>query len=140
MDRFAHMVGEKVGDMVEGAVKSALGVKDKDKKDKKAGGGGILSVFGGDKKKDNSNKDEGKGGFFSNVFDKEDNNKGTPKKSGFSGLFSEQEGAGAASGGDGDFVGMAEESEVPKGPSVEGGGEDLYDDLLNVANEISTGK
>ncbi|KAI3363539.1 hypothetical protein L3Q82_012141 [Scortum barcoo] len=115
MDKIAGMLGEKVGDMVEDAVKSALGVKDKGKdKDKKKGG--ISSLFGGDKKK---KEEKEKGGFFSKIFDKDNDGK-TEKKSGFSGLFNEQEGAGAAGGTEGETVGGGEGS---GGFEVVGGGE-----------------
>ncbi len=88
-------------------MENALGVGDKDEDERKGGifsfgsddgekdeedKGGLFS-FGNDKK-----KDEGKGGFFSKLFDKEDDEKGKEKKSGFTGLFSEQEGASAAGG------------------------------------------
>ena len=85
---------------MESALKKACGVKEKDKKK-----GGMLSFLGGGKdKEDNSKKgslfsfgddkkkDEGKGGIFSKISDKNDD-KGTDKKSGFKGLFTEQEGA-----------------------------------------------
>lgn len=84
-------------------VRKTLGGSDKDEKDEKKGGflsfwrggekddkdkdeGGLFS-FGDDKK-----KDDDKGGIFSKIFDKDDDND-KPKKSGFQGLFSEQEGA-----------------------------------------------
>lgn len=82
---------------MEGAIKHVLGGKSKD--DKKKGEGGGLSLFGGDKKKDQGRNEEGKGGFISNLLGKGDRNKGE-KKSGFSGLFAEQEDEGAAGGSD----------------------------------------
>lgn len=100
-------------------VKKALGVEEKDKdKDEKKGGffsfggskkdeddGGVLSF--GDKK-----KDDDEGGFFSNIFNK-DKDDDREKKSGFQGLFSEQEGVSAggedgdSAGGGGDFQGQS---------------------------------
>ncbi|KAF6732014.1 hypothetical protein FQA47_008086 [Oryzias melastigma] len=72
------------GDMVEGAVKNALGIEDKKKDEKK---GGFMSFFGGDKDKekekekdggifsfgdDDKKKKDDDGGFFSKVFHKHD--------------------------------------------------------------------
>lgn len=91
---------------MESTLKKACGVKDKNEKK-----GGLLSFLGGGKEKDNKDtknkgglfsfgddkkKDDDKGGTFSKIFDK-DNDKGTEKKSGFKGLFSEQEGASGGS-------------------------------------------
>ncbi|KAF3707930.1 hypothetical protein EXN66_Car001103 [Channa argus] len=139
MDQIAHVVGAKVGGVVEGAIKSALGGKDKsgDKKKAAAGGGGGFSFFGSNEKKDQRG-DEGKGGIVSNLFGKGDDNKGSGKKSGFSGLFSEQEGAGPAGGGDG---GMCEYTPPGENAGASGGagGSELYDDLLDVASEMSGG-
>lgn len=90
---------------MESAVKKAFGVKDKDEKK-----GGFLSFLGGGKDKDDKDDndkgslfslgddkkkdDDDKGGIFSKIFNKDnDDDKGTQKKSGFEGLFSEQEGA-----------------------------------------------
>lgn len=99
------------GDAVASGVRRTLGGSDKDEEDEKKGGflsfwrrgekddkdkdkdkdeGGLFS-FGDDKKKDDK-----KEGILSKFFDKDDDND-KPKKSGFQGLFSEQEGA---SGGD----------------------------------------
>lgn len=86
-------------------VRRTLGGSDKDEKDEKKGG--FLSFLGGGEKDDkdegglfsfgdDKKKDDDKGGIFSKIFDKDDDND-KPKKSGFQGLFSEQEGA---SGGD----------------------------------------
>lgn len=96
-------------------LKSALGGGD-DKHKKKGGhkdghkdkDGGFLSIFKGDKKKEeepedkgglfsfgkdkNKNDHDGKGGFFSKVFKKDEEDEGVQKKSGFAGLFSEQDG------------------------------------------------
>ncbi|XP_047207431.1 uncharacterized protein LOC124859033 isoform X2 [Girardinichthys multiradiatus] len=143
MDKFAHIIGDKVGDMVEGAVKNALGVEDK-KKDKKKGGG--LSIFGGgkgekkeekggifsfghdDKKK---NKEEDKG-FFTKIIDKaDDKDKGMQKKTGFQGLFAEGEG-GAAMGGE-----EGVEAGGNPGQTVAVSDRDLFDDLLDVAEETT---
>lgn len=89
---------------MESAVKNAFGVKDKDEKkggflsflgggkdkdDKDDNDKGSLFSFGDDKKKD----DDDKGGIFSKIFNKDDDDEGKQKKSGFEGLFSEQEGA-----------------------------------------------
>ncbi|XP_041863564.1 eukaryotic translation initiation factor 4B1-like [Melanotaenia boesemani] len=134
--------------MVEGAVKNALGVKDKNKAEKK-GGGGILSMFGGGKDKnekdkvkekggqfgDDKKKDEDKGGFFSKVFDKDDNGaKGEQKKSGFNGLFTEGEGGGAVGGGGEGAVGGGGENQ---GAVVAVNDRDLLDDLSDVAAELA---
>lgn len=92
-------------------VRRTLGGGDKDEKDEKKGG--FLSFLGGGEKddkdkdkdkdegglfsfRDDKKKDDDKGGIFSKIFDRDDDND-KPKKSGFQGLFSEQEGV---SGGD----------------------------------------
>ncbi len=111
-------------------MKNALGVGDKDKDDDEKKGG-IFSFFGGDDKKekekdkggpfsfgDDKKKDEEKGGFFSKIFDKDDDDEGKEKKSGFSGLFTELEGVGAAGGNEGETVGGGEGSGGFKGQSV----------------------
>ncbi|MED6284549.1 hypothetical protein CHARACLAT_020219 [Characodon lateralis] len=142
MDKFAHIIGDKVGDMVEGAVKNALGVEDK-KKDKKKGGG--LSIFGGgkgEKKEDKGgifsfghddkkkNKEEDKG-FFSKILDKaDDKDKGMQKKTGFQGLFAE--GEEAAMGGE-----EGAEAGGNPGQTVAVTERDLFDDLLDVAEETT---
>lgn len=87
---------------MEDKVRSAFGLEDKEEKK-----GGIFSLFGGDKDKDDKDddkkgglfsfgddkkKDEDAGGFFSKILNKDDD-KGDQKKVGFQGLFSEQEGA-----------------------------------------------
>lgn len=117
------------GDLVEDAVKNALGVGDKDEDEKK--GGGILSLFGGDKDKNETEKDglfsfgddkkkedEKKGGFFSKIFDRDDD-EGQQRKSGFAGLFNEQEGGSAAGSIEGQSDrGRGGEDEGHAGPSV----------------------
>lgn len=77
--------------------------KDDDKDDKK---GGIFSLFGGNKKDDDDNKekDEDRGGFFSKLLDRDDDDD-KPKRSGFKGLFNEQEGAGCSGGDEGEGAG-----------------------------------
>lgn len=95
---------------MEGAIKHTLGIKDKDK-DKKGGGG----LFGGNKNKEQEKKDKGKGGFISNRFKKGDDDKVEGRASGFTGLFSEPGGAGAAGESDG---GLCEYN-----PSVENEGQ-----------------
>ncbi|KAK2824713.1 hypothetical protein Q5P01_021888 [Channa striata] len=141
-DRKRHRDGSArtYGGVVEGAIKSALGGKDKsgDKKKTGGGGGGGFSLFGGNKKKEQGGADEGKGGFISNMFDKGDDNKAGGKKSGFSGLFAEQGGAGAAGVADGGVCEYTPPGENA-GASGGAGGADLYDDLLNVATEMSGG-
>lgn len=109
------------GGIVEGAVKSTLGIKDKEKKkggifggdkNKEEDKGGIFS-FGQDKKKKEDKKDEG--GFFSKILHKDDNDdKGKPKKSGFQGLFAEGGEGGATEGG-------AMEGGAMEGGAIEGG-------------------
>lgn len=104
--------------MVEGAFKSMLGIKSKekdkggfksffggdDKKDDDRDKGGLFS-FGNDKKKDDDDDDDGKGSFFSKFLDGGDDDK-RPKRSGFDGLFTEQGGpGGGAGGGAGGFSG-----------------------------------
>lgn len=56
--------------MVEGAVKGALNSANKNKGEKKGGGGGIFSMFGGNKNK-NKDKDD-KGAPLPNVPNKDD--------------------------------------------------------------------
>lgn len=99
-----------IGDFVGGAVKNILGGGEKDEKDEKKGG--FFSMFGGGQKDEDEDKgglfsfgddekkkkDEDKGGFFSKIFDSDDDRE---KKSGFKGLFSEQE-QGASAGGEGE--------------------------------------
>ncbi|KAM4730085.1 uncharacterized protein FYW61_010428 [Anableps anableps] len=147
MNAFASIIGDKVGDIVEGAVKNALGIEDKEKDKKK---GGFMSIFGGDKDKEEEKggifsfghddkkkkKDEDKGGFFSKIFDKDDDeDKGLPKKSGFHGLFAEGEGGGAMGGGA--MGGGGEEAGGNPGRTVAVTDRDLFDDLLDVAEETS---
>lgn len=97
------------GDMVEDAVKKALGKEDKDKD--KNEGGMFSKIFNRDndnndkkkKKKSEKDKDNKKDGFFSKIFDRDDGEDKKESKSGFSGLFSE--GATSAGGHDGDNMG-----------------------------------
>lgn len=106
------------GKAVEKAVISLIsgGDKDDDKDDKK---GGIFSLFGGDKDDDedkdkdkggflsfgdDKKKDEDRGGFFSKLLDRDDDDD-KPKRSGFKGLFNEQEGAGCSGGDKGEGAG-----------------------------------
>ncbi|CAI5655052.1 unnamed protein product [Oreochromis niloticus] len=119
MDKLAGIVGKKVGDAVEDAVKGALHLGNKDKdKNKKKGGGGIFSRTGGDKdKKKEVDKGEGKGGLFH----REDEDE-KERKSGFKGLFTEGPLPEAGGGG---------------GAAMEG--EDLLDDLFELAEETSRG-
>ncbi|XP_061545440.1 uncharacterized protein LOC133409452 [Phycodurus eques] len=132
MAKVAEIVGDKVGDMVEGILKRALGAKDTDKdKDK----GGFGSFFGGDKKKDDDDDDDDKGSFFSKIFDRDDDDK-KAKASGFDGLFSELDSpGGGAGGGPGGTGGGAGGS-----GGGAGGTGDLFGDLLEVAEEASEGK
>lgn len=76
---------------MEGAIKKACGVKSKDPKKK---GGGVLSFLEGGKDKDDKDHNK-KGGLFSFGDDKKKDN--TEKNTGFKGLFSEQEGASGGS-------------------------------------------
>ncbi|XP_034537385.1 zinc finger protein AEBP2-like [Notolabrus celidotus] len=151
MDKFASIIGEKMGDMVEKAVKKALGADDEEDEDKDKNKG-ILSIFGGDDDKDkdkdkgglfsfgdDKKKDEDKGGFFSKIFDKDDD-KGEEKPSGFHGLFIEQ--GAAAGGGGGQIVAGSEGGGGGgmKGQTIGVNDGDLFDDLMDVAAETSKGK
>ncbi|XP_041802898.1 uncharacterized protein LOC121613530 [Chelmon rostratus] len=143
MDKLANLIGDKVGDIVTEAAKDILGVggKDEDEDDKK---GGVLAFFGGNKKEeeeekkkgglfsfgDDKKKDDDKGGFFSNLLDTDDD-KEKDKKSGFTGLFTEQGGPGAAGGDQGGTEG---------GQSVGVSDGDLFSDLMDVAEETSKGQ
>ncbi|XP_038164219.1 glycine-rich RNA-binding protein 2, mitochondrial-like [Cyprinodon tularosa] len=146
MDLFAGKIAEKVGDMVEGAVKNALGMEDKDEKKKEKGG--FFSFGRGDddedEKKKKKNKEEDKG-FFSKIFDRDDDEDKdkVPKKSGFHGLFAEGEGGGAggpmgggAMGGDGGAMGGGGAG-GPPGQTVAVSDRDLFDDLMDVAEQTS---
>lgn len=104
--------------------------KDDDKDDKK---GGIFSLFGGNKKDDDDDKDKGgflsfgddkekdedRGGFFSKLLDRDDDDD-KPKRSGFKGLFSEQEGAGRSGDDEGEGAG----GDGAKSVGVSDGGND----------------
>ncbi|KAL6102272.1 uncharacterized protein ACO6RY_17349 [Pungitius sinensis] len=127
-------IAEKMGDMVEDAVKKALGKEDKDKEKDK---GGIISkIFNRDddkKKKKKSEEKDKKEGFFSKMFDRDaDEDKKKESKSGFSGLFSEMEGATSAGGQDGDNMGGGM---TPQTVQINDG--DLFNDLMEVAEETS---
>lgn len=105
------------GKMVEKAIINLISGNDKDddKDDKK---GGIFSLFGGDKKDDDDDKDKGSifsfggdkekdeddGGFFSKLLNR-DGDDDKPKRSGFEGLFNEQQGAGCSGGDEGEGAG-----------------------------------
>lgn len=107
---------------MEGMVKKACGIKDKEDKKK----GGILSFFGGGKDDsnkgglfsfgDDKKKDDDQGGIFSKIFNKDDD-EGPKKKSGFQGLFTEQEGAS----------GDSQNEEMPKFDEGSNPGEGLND-------------
>ncbi|KAM8859074.1 uncharacterized protein AB9W97_019314 isoform 2-T2 [Spinachia spinachia] len=121
--------------MVEDAVKKALGMEDKDKDEDKSG---IFSkIFNRDsdddkKKKREEDEDDKKEGFFSKIFDRDgDEDKKKESKSGFSGLFSEMEGATSAGGHDGDHMGGGV---TPQTVQINDG--DLFNDLMNVADEM----
>ncbi|XP_008286544.1 calpain clp-1-like [Stegastes partitus] len=147
------IIGEKVGELVADAITDALG-GDKDEDDKK---GGFLSMFGGGDKDDDKDKDkdkgglfsfgddkkkdddDDKGGFFSKIFDRDDDKDKVPKKSGFQGLFIEHGIEGAAGGNDGEFGGGSEDIGRFKGQSVAVSDGDLFDDLMDVAEETSKG-
>ncbi|XP_034408154.1 prostatic spermine-binding protein-like isoform X2 [Cyclopterus lumpus] len=131
-------------DMVEDAVKKALGMEDKD--EEKDEGGVFSKIFNRDdddddkkKKRKSSEKDDDddkKESFFSKIFDRDDDdNKEKDSKSGFSGLFSELEGAASA----GDNGGGAEERGGATS-SVQVNDGDLFDDLMDVAEETAREK
>lgn len=135
-------------------IKGALGVDDdKDKKDKDDKDGGFLSIFkkdkdekeddddgnkgglfsfGKDKDRDRD-KDDDKGNFFQKIFkrddDEDDDREKVPKKSGFAGLFSEQDQPGAVR-----FEEGATEGGGPCDHMTEGD-LDLMSDLMEVAKE-----
>lgn len=96
----------RTGDAVEGVVKGALHLGNKDK-NKKKGGGGIFSRTGGDK--DKKKVDKGEGGLFNREDEEE-------RKSGFKGLFAEGPLPEAGGGG-----GAAMEGE-PQSASANDGG------------------
>ncbi|XP_035982123.1 dr1-associated corepressor homolog isoform X2 [Fundulus heteroclitus] len=142
MDMFAGLIADKVGDMVEGAVKNALGVDDK--KEEKKGGfrsifkgdndeekeekGGFFSFGHDDKKKKDEEEDKG---FFSKIFHKDDDeDKGTQKKKGFHGLFAEGPGGMGGPGGGEEAGGLPDRT-------VAVSDRDLFDDLMDVAEETS---
>lgn len=94
------------------AVVNVLSGDDKDD-DKDKEGGGFFSLFGGDKdddkddgglfsfgrdKEKKKDKDDDDNGFFSRFLDRDDDD-GKHKKSGFKGLFNEQQGAAGSIGG-----------------------------------------
>ncbi|XP_031696582.1 U1 small nuclear ribonucleoprotein 70 kDa-like [Anarrhichthys ocellatus] len=89
------------------------------------------------KKSREKDEDDKKESFFTKIFDRDDDDdKKKESKSGFTGLFSELEGA-ASAGGD----------EMGGGGGGGGGGMkvqlndgDLFDDLMDVAEETSRGK
>lgn len=132
MDKLAGIVGKKVGEAVEDAVKGALGFGDKQKsKDKKKGGGGIFSRFGDDHDKNKGDKKD-TGGLF-NRDDKDEKE----RNAGFRGLFTE----GPAASGDGDRAATeAGSEERPEPESVAASDRDLLDDLMDVAEETSRGR
>lgn len=110
---------------MEGAVKGALHLGNKDKdKNKKKGGGGIFSRTGGDKdKKKEVDKGEDKGGLFNreDEYEKE-------RKSGFKGLFTEGPLPEAGGGGGAAMEGEAEEK--PQSASANDGG--TYEDCTSL--------
>lgn len=96
---------------MEKAIVNAFSDDKDDDKDEK--GGGILSLFGGDKdddkdkddgglfsfgRDDEKRKDNDNNGFFSRFLNREDDDD-KQKKSGFKGLFNEQQGAAGSIGG-----------------------------------------
>lgn len=119
---------------MEGAVRKAFGVKEEDKEK-----GGLASLFGGGKDKDDEDdgnkgglfsfgddkkKDDDTGGFFSKILDRDDD-KGGEKRTGFHGLFSEQE--GASGGGENEEMPRFDEGSCP-GPGLSDGGTRLKRD------------
>ncbi|KAM3606715.1 uncharacterized protein V6R79_021921 [Siganus canaliculatus] len=164
MDKVCSLIGEKMGDIVEDSLKSALGVdKDKDK-DRDQDKGGFFSMFKRDKDEDkdrdeDKDKDKDKGGFFSKIFDRDDDDdddKGKEKKFGFDGLFSEQGGVGGAGGAGAGGGGAGGAGAGGGGAGGAGGGGagaggmfggqsagvsdgDLMSDLMDVAAETSKG-
>lgn len=123
---------------MEKVIVNALGGDDDKDDDKDSKGGGILSFFGGDKdddkdkddgglfsfgrhdEKKKDKKDDDDGGFFSKLLNRDDDDDKN-KKSGFQGLFNEQQGAAGSIGGpeDEDFVG--------EGVHIGGGGSGCSD-------------
>lgn len=123
------------GDMVEDAVKGALGIKDKEEDKKK---GGIKSIFKGsnkeeEEKKKKKKKDEDKG-FFSKVFHKDDDEDKGLKKSGFQGLFAEGQEGGAMGGGgameEGGAMGGGEEAWGNPGQTVAVSDRGMYEEQV----------
>ncbi|XP_039889857.1 circumsporozoite protein-like isoform X2 [Simochromis diagramma] len=141
MDNLAQIAGQKAGSLVEGAVKGALNSANKNKGEKK-GGGGIFSMFGGNKNK-NKDKDD-KGAPLPNV----------PNKDGSGGKKPVPEGnlAGTTGGNVGPTMGGGAGGNV--GPTMGGGAggsggsagpvgqegvttdRDLMDDLFELGDEM----
>ncbi|XP_005743604.1 circumsporozoite protein-like [Pundamilia nyererei] len=141
MDNLAQIAGQKAGSLVEGAVKGALNSANKNKGEKK-GGGGIFSMFGGNKNK-NKDKDD-KGAPLPNV----------PNKDGSGGKKPVPEGnlAGTTGGNVGPTMGGGAGGNV--GPTMGGGAggsggsagpvgqegvttdTDLMDDLFELGDEM----
>ncbi|XP_055083089.1 prostatic spermine-binding protein-like [Periophthalmus magnuspinnatus] len=172
MSFLVDKLAKHAGDIVADKIKSALGGDD-DKDDKEDKDGGFLSIFKRDKDDDDhdrhkgglfsfgkddhhhkdkdKDKDKDKGNFFQNLFDRDDDDRRgkVPKKSGFHGLFSEQEAGGGArsdeagGGAWSDEAGGGAWSEGGAGPDagpcahMTDGDLDLMSDLMEVANENS---
>ncbi|XP_034086513.1 nucleoplasmin-like protein ANO39 isoform X1 [Gymnodraco acuticeps] len=126
-------------DMVEDAVKKALGKDDKDEDKEDKEGGFFSKIFDRDddeekrrklREREREKEKEDDEGFFSKIFhrgDDDDDDEGREKKSGFSGLFSELEGPPGGTG------------EQGGGTSVGINDGDLLSDLMEVAEETSKG-
>ncbi|XP_049927289.1 acidic leucine-rich nuclear phosphoprotein 32 family member B-like [Epinephelus moara] len=168
-DWLARKIGDMVEDKVRGALgmeekeedkekgffSKVLGRDDdeddkKGKRDKDDKEEGFFSrIFDRDNDDDKwremqKDKDDEDKGFFSKVFDRDhddddDDDKWKEKKSGFAGLFREQGGPGAAGGVPGENVGGGEDGGGVKGQSAAVNDGDLFNDLMNVAEETSKG-
>ncbi|KAL3971617.1 DnaJ-like proiein [Sarotherodon galilaeus] len=143
MDNLAEMAGQKVGSLVEGAVKGALNSANKNK-DEKKGGGGIFSMFGGNKNKnkdktDDKQKKDDKGAPLPNVPNKDGTgtaggNVGPTIGGGAGGNVGPTMGGGAGGSG-----GSAGGSGGSAGPVAQGGvtaDRDLLDDLFELGEEM----
>ncbi|CAL1577746.1 unnamed protein product [Knipowitschia caucasica] len=151
MSFLLNKMAEHAGEAVADGIKGVFGIDD-DKDKKKDKDGGFLSVFKRDKNKDkdedddhkgglfsfgkdkdkgkgkDKDKDKGKGNFFPKIFNKDDDDdvgEKVPKKTGFAGLWTEQDQAGAGRPDDGACNHMSE------------GDLDMMSDLMQVANEQS---
>ncbi|KAJ0066869.1 hypothetical protein NL108_004844 [Boleophthalmus pectinirostris] len=154
MSFLVDKLAKRAGDMVADKIKDALGGSDDrrdDRRDKDDKHDGFLSIFKKDRDEDrddddhkgglfsfgrdkdkNREKEKDKGNFFEKIFDRDDDDDDhrRQKKSGFAGLFSEQDPPGGAG---------LENSGTEAGPCdhMTEGDLDLMSDLMAVANETS---